>query len=131
MLVTPLVILVFCEQAEKYEDRIIINPGSATGAFSIITEAPLPSFVLMDIDGDKVIKSTLAIVLPDTYMMECVCRYDASIAWPLSPLNCVLSALSIDCQAWQHRSSYYSWGDNRSTPGCSCYPMQFTDNTNN
>lgn len=39
--------------AEKFEDRIIINPGSATGAYSSITKFPVPSFVLMDIDGDK------------------------------------------------------------------------------
>lgn len=41
-------------QAEKFEGRIIINPGSATGAYSSMTEAAPASFVLMDIDGDKV-----------------------------------------------------------------------------
>lgn len=41
-------------QAFKFEDRILINPGSATGAYSDVIEAPKPSFVLMDIDGSKV-----------------------------------------------------------------------------
>ena len=41
-------------QAEKFENRFIINPGSATGAYSTMTTKPVPSFVLMDVDGDKV-----------------------------------------------------------------------------
>lgn len=41
-------------QAVMYEDRLQINPGSATGAYSTITEDVKPSFVLMDLDGDKV-----------------------------------------------------------------------------
>lgn len=45
-------------QAFKFEDRILINPGSATGAYSDVIEAPKPSFVLMDIDGSKVWKLT-------------------------------------------------------------------------
>ena len=32
----------------------MINPGSATGAYSTVTPHPTPSFVLMDIDGPKV-----------------------------------------------------------------------------
>ncbi|BDA49162.1 Vacuolar protein sorting-associated protein 29 [Coccomyxa sp. Obi] len=40
-------------KAFKFEDRILINPGSATGAYSDVIEAPKPSFVLMDIDGSK------------------------------------------------------------------------------
>ena len=43
-----------CAQAFKYEDRLLINPGSATGAYSSVTEDTKPSFVLMDIDGSKV-----------------------------------------------------------------------------
>ncbi|KAK9784878.1 hypothetical protein WJX73_008907 [Symbiochloris irregularis] len=39
--------------AEKFENRFIINPGSATGAYSTMTTKPVPSFVLMDVDGDK------------------------------------------------------------------------------
>ena len=41
-------------QAEKFENRFIINPGSATGAYSTMAKDPVPSFVLMDVDGDKV-----------------------------------------------------------------------------
>ncbi|GAB4814894.1 hypothetical protein N2152v2_001940 [Parachlorella kessleri] len=40
-------------KAYKYEDRFVINPGSATGAYSTVTKQPTPSFVLMDIDGIK------------------------------------------------------------------------------
>mmetsp|Transcript_30417 Transcript_30417/g.51265 ORF Transcript_30417/g.51265 Transcript_30417/m.51265 type:complete len:186 (+) Transcript_30417:184-741(+) len=42
-------------KAYKYEDRLLINPGSATGAFSSITHDVRPSFVLMDIDGERVV----------------------------------------------------------------------------
>mmetsp|Transcript_20430 Transcript_20430/g.28301 ORF Transcript_20430/g.28301 Transcript_20430/m.28301 type:complete len:184 (-) Transcript_20430:186-737(-) len=42
-------------KAYQYEDRLIINPGSATGAFSSITHEVRPSFVLMDIDGLRVV----------------------------------------------------------------------------
>lgn len=41
-------------QAYKYEDRFLINPGSATGAYSVVNPEAKPSFVLMDIDGAKV-----------------------------------------------------------------------------
>ena len=41
-------------QAEKFEQRYLLNPGSATGAYSSITRNPKPSFLLMDIDGPKV-----------------------------------------------------------------------------
>jgi vacuolar protein sorting-associated protein 29 len=41
-------------QAYKHEDRFLINPGSATGAYSSVTLNVKPSFVLMDIDGPKV-----------------------------------------------------------------------------
>ncbi|KAL6785312.1 VPS29 [Auxenochlorella protothecoides x Auxenochlorella symbiontica] len=41
-------------QAYKHEGRFVINPGSGTGAFSTITPDPIPSFVLMDIDGPRV-----------------------------------------------------------------------------
>jgi hypothetical protein len=37
-----------------YEDRLQINPGSATGAYSTTTTDVKPSFVLMDLDGSKV-----------------------------------------------------------------------------
>ena len=47
------------EQASKLEDRFLINPGSATGAFSSVTENTRPSFVLMDMDAGKVRLSAL------------------------------------------------------------------------
>jgi hypothetical protein len=37
-----------------YGERLQINPGSATGAYSALTPEANPSFVLMDIDGAKV-----------------------------------------------------------------------------
>jgi hypothetical protein len=42
-------------KAYKHEGGVIINPGSATGAFSSITYDVNPSFVLMDIDGLRVV----------------------------------------------------------------------------
>mmetsp|Transcript_664 Transcript_664/g.2421 ORF Transcript_664/g.2421 Transcript_664/m.2421 type:complete len:187 (+) Transcript_664:448-1008(+) len=43
-------------QAYKYEERcLIINPGSATGAYSNITTEVRPSFVLMDVDEERVV----------------------------------------------------------------------------
>ena len=45
-------------QAFKFEERFLINPGSATGAYSDVVEDPKPSFVLMDIDGSKVREAT-------------------------------------------------------------------------
>jgi vacuolar protein sorting-associated protein 29 len=41
-------------QAVMYEDRLQINPGSATGAYSTTAKEVNPSFVLMDLDGTKV-----------------------------------------------------------------------------
>lgn len=41
-------------QAFAYEGRFLINPGSATGAYSNLTEDVKPSFVLMDIAESKV-----------------------------------------------------------------------------
>ncbi|KAJ1920627.1 Vacuolar protein sorting-associated protein 29 [Mycoemilia scoparia] len=42
---------------EAYEDqgRFYINPGSATGSYSPYEPRPVPSFVLMDIQGTKAI----------------------------------------------------------------------------
>jgi vacuolar protein sorting-associated protein 29 len=47
-------------KAYRHEDRFVINPGSATGAYSPHNEAAVPSFVLMDIDGGKVCLVTQA-----------------------------------------------------------------------
>ena len=41
--------------AYKHEGGVVINPGSATGAFGSITYDVNPSFVLMDIDGLRVV----------------------------------------------------------------------------
>jgi len=38
-------------KAYKYEDRLLVNPGSATGAYGSLAAEANPSFVLMDIDG--------------------------------------------------------------------------------
>ena len=38
-------------QLFKYEDRYIIHPGSATGAFSATANTSKPSFVLMNIES--------------------------------------------------------------------------------
>jgi len=40
-------------KAVMYEDRLQINPGSATGAYSTTAKEVNPSFVLMDLDGSK------------------------------------------------------------------------------
>lgn len=41
--------------AYKHEAGVVINPGSATGAYSSITYDVNPSFVLMDVDGLRVV----------------------------------------------------------------------------
>ncbi|KAK6920848.1 Calcineurin-like phosphoesterase domain, lpxH-type [Dillenia turbinata] len=41
--------------AYKHEGGVVINPGSATGAYSSITYDVNPSFVLMDIDGLRIV----------------------------------------------------------------------------
>jgi vacuolar protein sorting-associated protein 29 len=41
-------------EAYRYEDRLVISTGSATGAYSSVTPDPTPSFALMDVDGSKV-----------------------------------------------------------------------------
>ncbi|KAI3983511.1 hypothetical protein MKX01_038931 [Papaver californicum] len=42
-------------KAYKHEGGVVINPGSATGAYSSVTYDVNPSFVLMDIDGLRVV----------------------------------------------------------------------------
>eukprot|EP00891_Asterochloris_glomerata_P009817 jgi/Astpho2/9817/e_gw1.00149.170.1_t len=42
-------------KAERMEGRLLINPGSATGACSVFNNNVVPSFVLMDINGSKAI----------------------------------------------------------------------------
>ncbi|CAD7695196.1 unnamed protein product [Ostreobium quekettii] len=38
----------------QYEDRLLMNPGSATGAYCMYENEVTPSFILMDITGTKV-----------------------------------------------------------------------------
>ncbi|DBA68004.1 hypothetical protein WJX79_002108 [Trebouxia sp. C0005] len=40
-------------KADCIEGRLLINPGSATGAFNSLHDKVVPSFVLMDITGKK------------------------------------------------------------------------------
>jgi vacuolar protein sorting-associated protein 29 len=42
-------------KAYKHEDRFIINPGSATGAFTGLSDDVRPSFTLMDINDDRAV----------------------------------------------------------------------------
>ncbi|KAF0979685.1 hypothetical protein FDP41_001353 [Naegleria fowleri] len=39
----------------EYQGKYFVNPGSATGAFSPLTENVIPTFVLMDIQGSNVV----------------------------------------------------------------------------
>lgn len=39
----------------EYQHKYIVNPGSATGAYSSFTSDVIPSFVLMAIKGNKVV----------------------------------------------------------------------------
>lgn len=41
-------------QADCIEGRLLVNPGSATGAFNTFRDDVIPSFVLMDVSGKKV-----------------------------------------------------------------------------
>lgn len=34
---------------------LLINPGSATGAYSMVAQNPVPSFVLIDINGSAAV----------------------------------------------------------------------------
>eukprot|EP00163_Fabomonas_tropica_P014986 TRINITY_DN2730_c0_g1_i1.p1 TRINITY_DN2730_c0_g1~~TRINITY_DN2730_c0_g1_i1.p1 ORF type:complete len:184 (+),score=50.77 TRINITY_DN2730_c0_g1_i1:195-746(+) len=52
-------------KAYEYEKKVIINPGSATGAFSSFTTDVTPSFVLLDIQGAKVITYVYELVQGD------------------------------------------------------------------
>ena len=42
-------------KAYKYEDRLLVNAGSATGAYSPVTPDARPSFLIMDIDGPRIV----------------------------------------------------------------------------
>jgi len=42
-------------EAYEYQKKFFINPGSATGSYSSLTDDIIPTFVLMDIQGTHVI----------------------------------------------------------------------------
>jgi len=42
-------------ESYEYNKKIFINPGSATGAYSCLTDEVIPTFVLIDIEGNHVI----------------------------------------------------------------------------
>mmetsp|Transcript_14089 Transcript_14089/g.19608 ORF Transcript_14089/g.19608 Transcript_14089/m.19608 type:complete len:185 (-) Transcript_14089:70-624(-) len=42
-------------EAYEYQKKFFINPGSATGSFSSVTDDVTPTFVLMDVQGAKII----------------------------------------------------------------------------
>lgn len=42
-------------KAYKHQGRLLLNPGSATGAYSSMTYDVNPSFVLMDVDASRVV----------------------------------------------------------------------------
>lgn len=42
-------------KAYKHQGRLLLNPGSATGAYSSLGIEANPSFVLMDVDGPRVV----------------------------------------------------------------------------
>ena len=47
-----------CRSAYEAEGKLFINPGSATGAFSpafALDKEPTPSFVLMDVQAQRVV----------------------------------------------------------------------------
>lgn len=49
-------------KAYKHQGKLLINPGSATGAYSALSTDSAPSFVLMDIDGPRVVVYVYEIV---------------------------------------------------------------------
>ena len=49
-------------QILQYDGKYFINPGSATGAYSSITSAPKPSFMLIAVQGDEIVAFTYELV---------------------------------------------------------------------
>lgn len=41
-------------QVLQHDDHLLLNPGSATGAYTMYSDEVTPSFMLMDITGSKV-----------------------------------------------------------------------------
>lgn len=44
---------------------LLINPGSATGAYSMVAQDPVPSFVLIDINGSSAVVYVYELVHAD------------------------------------------------------------------
>jgi len=42
-------------EVNEFEGKWFLNPGSITGAFSTLTTTPIPSFILLAIQGPKVV----------------------------------------------------------------------------
>ena len=61
----------------------MINPGSATGAYSTVTDVVKPSFVLMDIDGPKVLSNGWITPLLVTRL---------ALRFTLTMFNCIMQA---------------------------------------
>ena len=59
----------FMIQADCIEGRLLVNPGSATGAFNTFRDNVVPSFVLMDISSKKVGPETSGAIL--LYVSDC------------------------------------------------------------
>mmetsp|Transcript_23996 Transcript_23996/g.81849 ORF Transcript_23996/g.81849 Transcript_23996/m.81849 type:complete len:190 (-) Transcript_23996:748-1317(-) len=49
-------------KAYKYEDRLLLNPGSATGAYSATAVESKPSFLIMDVNGPRVVSYNYELV---------------------------------------------------------------------
>ena len=60
-------------KAYKYEDRLFINPGSATGAYSPLRATTRPSFVLMDVDGQRLVAYVYQLVDGEVKVDKIVC----------------------------------------------------------
>ncbi|KAG1366457.1 putative Vacuolar protein sorting-associated protein 29 [Cocos nucifera] len=79
-------------KAYKHEGGVVVNPGSATGSYSDITYDINPSFVLMDIDGLRVVvyvyelidgeepKQTTQFVI-EAFIVPGDCRRDRDEVW--------------------------------------------------
>uniref|UniRef100_A0A061RC65 Vacuolar protein sorting-associated protein 29 n=1 Tax=Tetraselmis sp. GSL018 TaxID=582737 RepID=A0A061RC65_9CHLO len=52
-------------KAYKHENRFLINPGSATGAYDCVRDRCSPSFVLMDINDSRAVVYIYELAEPD------------------------------------------------------------------
>ena len=73
-------------KAYKYEDRLFINPGSATGAYSPLRASTRPSFVLMDVDGQRLVAYVYQLVDGEVKVDKIVRSLERCCA-PISPAH--------------------------------------------